>query len=466
MIRHSKIVQEEPIGMYVTDGPSIAKFPGQPSFWTSIKSNNYLPLLDLIHIKSVGEIKFTTGENVRDDVIVFNERTTTQRPTRHVMHKSKLDVTSNDLFAGGITMCLNFTRFNLTVVGPFGIPKMYRPLTSEKFIEFDGKLIFLTIHTLNSERSVYEQTGIYKYLESLKNKRTGSNSNKDREFNSLLNYVINNLESNTNLTDEIASDTLKVCTVFVVKEEDIFQGEKASELYIVNKGFLVTSNNVVDASPHPTFKDALMNDKGVLEAIKQHGIACFINDPDDLIGDRYFNFAGEVIKVPKIKSKEKVSGLYIGSLDAAKSFTIDNITELDKLDQNKYLYKSAEEALDGGDLKAKFMEESEMRKIIRGEEAQNSKLEYEAKFQKLEEEARKNKLLHEEEVRNLNLMLEKIKSETTAQKHSLDTESLYRKTQYETSKYSRDSVVETIKTVGAISALALGIFAVYSKYSK
>lgn len=466
MIRHSKIAHEEPIGMYVTDGPSIAKFPGQPSFWTSIKTNNYLPLLDFISIKSVGEIKFTTGENVKDDVIVYNERTTTQRPTRHVLHRSKLDVTSNDLFAGGITLCLNFTRFNLTVVGPFGLPKMYRPLTSEKLIEFDGKLIFLTIHTLNSERSVHEQTGIYKYLESLKNKRTGGNTQKEREYNSLLNYVINNLESNTNLTDEVASDTLKVCTVFVVKEEDIFQGEKASELYIPNKGFLVTSNNVLDASPHPTFKDAITNDKDVIEAIKQHGIACFINDPDDLIGDRYFNFAGEVIKVPKIKSREKVSGLYVGSLDASKSFTLENVTELDKLEQNKYLYKSAEEALDGGDLKSKFVEESELRKIIRTEEAQNSKLEYEARFQQLEEESRKSKLSHEEEVRNLNLQLEKVKSEGTVQKHTLDTESLYRKTQYEYGKYERDGFVETLKTVGAVAALALGIFTLYSKFSK
>lgn len=466
MKRKNRSAFEVPVGMYITDSCSIAKFNDTPSFWSSTKLNNYLPLLNVFILRDIGEIKFSTGLNVDNDVSVYNANTSSQRPTRGVMRSNKLDITSNDLFMGGITLCLNFTRFKLTVVGPFGIPKMYRPLESDKFQEFHGKVLFLTIHTLNSQKSIHDHWNVYNYLEQLKHRRTGSNGVKDKEFNGLIDYVINNLEANINVTDEILSNTIKVCTCYEVKEEEIFNGNEPGELYIPNKGVLITSNDVVTASPHPLFKEAITSDKGVLNAIKERGIACFIVDNENLIGERYFNFAGEVIQIPKVKSDTHANGLYIGSMDANKSFTVDNITSLDKLDENKYVYKSAEEALDGGDLKSKFMEDSELRKIIRAEEVQNTKLQFEVKYQELEEDARKNKIKHEEEIRALNLELEKTKALGNIQKHNLDTESLYRKTQYEYGKFDRDSFVETLKTIGAVAGLALGLFALYSKFSK
>lgn len=487
MNRKTKTVTEEPVAMYITDAGALSTFKGAPSFWSSLRDNRYFPLLDLISIKTTEEIRFTTGENISSDIRTYNEHTSSQRPSKNILNTARLNITSNDLFVGGIVICLNFTRYNVTIVSNSGMPKMYRPLENEKFSEYEGELVFFTIHTLNSPNSFRAVHGVHDYLQEIKKLRTGGSTQKEAEFNTLLDFVINNLQNDRNVTNGVMSDTIKVVTKYSIREEELIYQDKRSDVYLPCKGLLLSLNNSVEVSPHPLFKDAITNDKDVLEAIKAHGVACFIIDNEDLIGDRYFNFAGQVIKIPKIKSRDKLNGLYIGSIDGSKSFNTENLTDLDKIDQNKYVYKSAEEALDGADLKAKFMEESEMRKIIRAEEAQNSKLEFEARHRKLEEESRarvieieeaarrrvneleeesrKGKLQHEDELRKLTIQLERLKTDGNVQKHTLETESLYRKNQYEMGKYDRDSVIETIKTVGAVAGLALGVFALYSKFS-
>lgn len=477
MNRNNKKVIEEPVGMYITDAGTLGTFTGAPSYWSSLKENRYLPLLDLVSIKSNNELRFTTGENINDDIVAYNEHTSSQRPNRHILNTAKLNITANDLFVGGITICLNFTKYNVTIVSELGIPKMYKPLENEKFPEYDGEVVFFRIHTVNSPNSVKSVYGMTNYLETIRSHRGGGSSDKEREFTEILNFIINNLHSNKNVNDAIHSDTVKIVTTFMVREEELMLHGKRNDVYIQNKGLLLSLLNPVEVSPHPAFKDALTNDKDVLEAIKANGVACFIIDNDDSISDRYFNFAGQVIKIPKLKSKENVNGLYVGSIDSAKNFTMENLTDLEKIDQNKYVYRSAEEALDGADLKTKYMEESEMRKIIRAEEAQSSKLEFEERYRKLDEESRKrineleeesrqSKLKHDDELRKMNLQLERLKADGNVQKHGLETDTMYRKNQYESSKFERDNFIETIKTVGAIAGLALGVFALMSKFSK
>lgn len=470
---------EEPVAMYITDAGTIGNFTGAPSFWTTLRENRYFPLLDLIHIKSKSELRFTTGEGISNDLIAYNEHTSSQRLNRNIIQRSKLDITANDLFVGGITICLNFTKYNITVVSDFGIPKMFRPLDSDKFPEYDGELVFFRLHTLNSPQSVRNVHGQQNYLENIMADRTGTTSIKERESLGVIQFVLNNIHSNKSVSDAAISDTIKVATVFRLREEE-FQLRSTGEhkdVYVPNKGLLLSLNTPTGVDVHPSLREALTNDRDVLEAIKANGVSCFIIDNDDTIGDRYFNFAGQVIKIPKLKSKENVNGLYVGSIDSSKHFNVENITELDKIDQNKYVYKSAEEALDGADLKTKFMEESELRKIIRAEEAQNSKLEFEARYRKLdeesrakinelEEESRKSKLQHEDEVRKMNIQLERLKTDGTAQKHTLETETMFRKNQFEATKYERDNFIETIKTIGAVAGLALGVFALVSKFSK
>ena len=479
MTRTNKSVLEEPVAMYITDAGIIGNFTGAPSFWTSLKENRYFPLLDLISIKSKSELRFTTGEGISGDLIAYNEHTSSQRLSKAIINRSKIDVTSNDLFVGGIMMCLNFTKYNVTVVSDFGIPKMFRPLDSDNFPEYDGELVFFRIHTLNSPQSVRNVHGQQNYLENIFADRSGAVTPNERESVAVIQFVLNNLHSNKSVTDAAVSDTLKVVTVFKVREEE-FQLRSSGEhkdVYLHNKGLLLSLHTPTGVSVHPALKEALTNDRDVLEAIKANGVSCFIIDNDDAIGDRYFNFAGQVIKIPKLKSKENVNGLYVGSIDNSKHFSVENITDLDKIDENKYVYKSAEEALDGADLKTKYMEQSEMRKIIRAEEAQNSKLEYEARYRELdeksrarinelEEESRKSKLQHEDEIRKMSVQLEKLNTEGNAQKHNLETETMYRKNQFEATKYERDNFIETLKTVGAVAGLALGIFALMSKFSK
>ncbi len=481
-------ISEKPVAMYVTDAGTLTKHVGGASYWTTLKENKYIPLLSFIKLDSVNEFRFTTGENISSDIVSYNEHTSSQRPLPNILNNSRINVTANDLFVGGITMCLNFTKYCVTLVSSFGIPKMYRPLDNVKFPEYEGSLVFFTIHTVNSPQSVKNSFGYQNYLEKLYANRSGGHSLKDEEFSETLNFILNNLHNNRSITDTVASDTLKIATVITVSQEEFFYKKTKQDVYIQNKGILASLNSVVDVSPHPSFIDAVIDDKAILEGIRENGVSCFIVDNEDLIGDRYINFAGQVIKVPKHKNRDKVNGLYIGSLDSDKHFTTENLTSLDDLEQNRYLYKSAEEALDGGDLKKKFMEESELRKVIRAEEALNSKMAYEESYRKLEEKSRErildieersrvrineleeqariSKLEHEDQLRKFSIDSEKTKQVTGREKHKQETKSLKKKVRYEEDRYRRDSTVETIKTIGAIAALGLGIFALYSKFSK
>lgn len=477
MTSNNKQYYEEPVAMYITDAGTVMKNVGSPSFWSSLKDNRYFPILNLINLDPNNELKFTTGVVVDDDVTTYNHRVSSQRPNRQVMMRSRLDISTNDLFVGGIRLCLNFTKYTVTIVSESGIPKMYKPLQSQRFTEYDGELVFFTIHTLNSPYAISGVHGFNNYLENLSNRLAGTNNPKEKETLNILNFAINNLQHNRDINNEVASDTLKLVTMFSVREEELIFRDKKTELYIANKGLLISSDNIVATSPHPAFKDALIDDKGVLESIKANGVSCFIVDDGNLIGERYFNFAGEVIKIPKIESRDNPDGFYIVSIDADKKLNVNNIIPLSDIDENKYVYKSVEEARDGGDLRSKFMEESELRKIIRNEESLTSKLEYEEKLRQIEEssririnqledEARQNKLAYEGSIRDLGLELEKTKSESGQQKFKLENESMVRKNDYETGKFNRDSFVETLKTVGAVAGLALGLFALYTKFSK
>lgn len=481
-------VHETPVAMYVTDAGTLTKHSGGASYWTALKENRYIPLLSLIKLDCVNDFRFTTGENISDDILSYNSNTSSQRPLSNIIANNRIDISANDLFVGGILMCMNFTRYCVTLVSSTGVPKMYRPLESIKFPEYEGYLIFFTIHTVNSPVSIKNSFGFQNYIEKIYSARSSDNTAKDKELSEFLSFILNNLQGNRNITDSVISDTIKVVTAYQIHESEFLNRKQKQDIYIQNKGILASLDNVVDVSPHPLFNDAVIDDKTILEGIRDNGVSCFIIDNDDLIGDRYINFAGQVIKVPKHKSKSKVNGLYIGSLDGDKHFTLENLTSLEDLDDNKYIYKSYEQALDGGDLKTKFMEETELRRIIRNEEAQASKLEYEKAFRELEEKSRQrvlaieeqsknrvneleeqariSKLEYEKQLRDITLQIEQTKEKTTSVKHTLENKGMKKKAKYEEDRYQRDSVIETIKTVGAIAGLALGIFALYTKMTK
>lgn len=492
----------EPIGMYITDGTTLSHGGGAPSYWITHKQMPYLPILSCLHISTDNEIRLASGESISSDITSYNETYRLIKMDEDVVKKSKLDITSNDLFIGPIQIGLNFTGKRITVTDREGIPKSFAPLSFRGFSDLDGKFVIISVRTVNSTNSIHNQYGLTNYIKILKSKLAGKLDRRSIELHDVYDYILNchNSKSAGSILD--VSDTYKVAFMTIIDVDRHIQNtEGKSCLYLQNKDIEITYSDIINAPMHDMFTYNYSNDPVVMSNIRENGFSCFIVDNHDEIGERYINFAGEAKKVPKMKSNDKLSGFYSVSIDADKTMQLDNFTKMEDIDKVNYLYKSIEEATNGANIREQYSNEVEIQKLDKVSETIKLKSAYEARLIELEERRRKEEFEHKNRMaelaeierkrriesdelerkrtREFEEMMLKFKLQTEERKQRtedhkfnydanrfhMDNTSLYVKREYEQAKYERDSTIETIKTVGAIAGLIAGGYALYSKFS-
>lgn len=512
------------VGAYFTNDTTLSTSGVSQPHWFENKSESgfsYLPVLNCIKINGNEEFKFCADDG-GEGLTAYNANNRHMPLAADVVKSRKIDVTPNDLFCGDIDMILNFTDSSVNVVSDNYHAKEYAPIhRSQKFSDYEGGLIVLSLFTLNAPKRLYERYGYSNYFATLAKQYAGKPGPINLELFNTYDFLVKCLTQPGTSAVALA-DTVKVAKAYYLSPMAM-TFSKGPSLYFSSKRMLFSRDNPLTCAPHPEMSKDLRDDTGVIETIRANGVSCFIVDNDDALGDRYYNFAGVVTLVPKMKDKEKADGLYILPIDASKRVIADNIIPLDKVDESGFLFKSREEANTGADKRTQYKDDVEINKLNLTNETIELKRESEEKERsaaslvaqlrlesemamnamrlenertvsqmKLENERTRDadRLAHEREMSELRrgdakakrdadderarikTELEMRKQETEnarfyydMRKTNTDTSILGYKQDYEEGRYRRDGTVETIKTVGAITGLVLGGMMLYSKHN-
>jgi hypothetical protein len=493
----------EVVGMYITDTQNLNTNSGGSSHWMGNADMPYLPLLNYISIAPDDQVRLASAQGIGKDITTYNTHYGMRKFTNEVVKSSKLPVAMNDLLVGPVNLAFNFTERKLTLTSSSGIPKSFTPLSLDSLAQFKGKLILMSIHTLNSMESIEHQFGELKYIRTLRERLIGKADFASKELIDIYDYVIKCVGADKGLPAFALSDTYKVATMVAVDVEELVRKEGCDSIYLVGKRIDISLENIVKVSPHEALIQEYVQDKVVMDTIRANGFACYIVDTDSSIGERYMNLAGMVVKVPKLKDRDKVDGFFLMSLDANKRLSADNFTPLEEVKAGKlrFLYASIEEAEVGADMKNQYADQLEMLKLEKLSEGIALKSQHERDMRELEQLSRKRsndieqehrarineldaqrlkmneedtrrKLDFEETVRQMKADSESKKQATEFSKfnfdqnrYQMDNSSLFMKRNYEEGKYERDSTIETIKTVGAVAGLIAGGYVLFKKFS-
>ena len=487
------------IGMYLSDHGSV--YSNDKTTFIDSELSDYIPILNFIEINHKKEVTFANGINKNQEVVTYNKSTSNRSFREDVIRRDFLDVTENDLFVGPITIFLNFTNYNITVIDKNEFRKTFVPIRNKHLEKFEGKFIIFYLRTLNTPKLIQNISGCTNYLESLTDKFKNCNASNIEEMKRVIKYAADRW-SETNIFNAASmSNSLKIATIVEVSETE-FINNKNNTLYLINQELVVTLDNIIEADSHPHTTNSLLTNPGISKEVRKNSFTCYIVDNNDKISDRYVNIAGTVKKINKIKDPNLIDGLYIITVDSDGKTHNEILCKLEDIDNNKYVYKSIEEANIGADLKTQYKDNVEIAKteleVNKVTEA-NKGLETKAKYELIikEQEAKLKEYLTElERVRNefkLNLeafkakeekeltekkyMLDKLKMEDEIRAirerrdyesylRELDRRNYFIKQNYEEIKYQRDSFVEGLKTIGAVAGVLATGFLIYNKIAK
>lgn len=497
-----KFIKPQILGLYLSDTQDIYN-NNSIKCVVNPKSVGYLPIIEYVTLNRQEEVRFVDGMNKNNEVITYNRHTSSQSLDRNAILKGRIDVSANALLATPVVICLNFTNYNVTFSTPGDHRVTFSPIESSRFEEYDGKILFFSLMVLNNPKQIRDINGYANYLETLIEKYSKEVINKNEEMIELLSYVNDNLHTVelTNKLDRL--NGIKVSTLIEV-DIDFLLSDQEKTLYIENKKWLITLEDIVNAPIHPESSNLLLHGDTAKE-IKDNSVVCYIVDNEDLISDRYINFAGCVQRVPKIKNPALPNGLYMINKTEEK---INNqlVIKLEDIDTSQFIFKSREEALEGADVSKKYKDELqqkqaelELERLKKQQEVIESKSEAEKIVHSLKTalaeqqleltrqqhetdmlykaKLREQELAFEQRIRELKESIDKRKLDHETHslqnkenhdyfKYRLDRETSYVKSQYESQKYERDSTLETIKTIGGIAGLLAGGFVLYGKLAK
>lgn len=479
MVRESRNITESPIGLYVTDASNFSGLRPETSHIKETGSvERFTPILDLFNPSGKPELRFASSSGfAQNDIRTDNETDPTRRLDESIRSVKTLSTHANDLFLGGVQIVLNFTKHTVTIIDPLGISKKFVSLESKRFEDYKGCLVFVTIRSLNNPEFMERGSDGRDYLTRIADALPGNDPDKEKEIRDICGYVSWYFKSTKGVDRATMSRTVKVVSVAMIDETELTRRGEPVEIYVRNKQILITTANLDNPIVHPIYTGVGMDDQVVLEALREHGVSCYIVDNKDLLSPRYMNFAGRVFEIPKIKDLNQPEGLHVVSISKDTPLNTDNITKLEDIDSSPYIYKSHEAALTGADMKAQYTEKMDMLRQKLTYDAQQQKLEFDRREEefKLEqrrreaefkEEERRKDAEHEHALKALNKSLEETKAKGAERKWEMDDIAMERKNHYEHMKYERDTTIETLKTVGAVAAVGLTIYTVYSKFNK
>jgi hypothetical protein len=260
-------------------------------------------------------------------------------------------------------------------------------------------------------------------------------------------------------------------------------------MYVTNKDIVISKADYLSAPAHPFGTDTLVVDK--YKALIDHGgslsMMIEIIDNNGQISDRFFNLAGELHLVRPRVDRDRVDGVYFGTVKVSGGVpsVVTEIIDLEEAQSRLGLFRTREDAISFGDVEGKRKEEmqrlsmeSTKQKLINDAQLHDfniEKMSMANEFAMLEINHKKELLETNKSLEQAKLELEKSKLESAEldiihkrEKSELEHKLLERKDHYEDRSHRRDDYYEErshgrkdtseiIKFIpGAIALVALG----------
>jgi hypothetical protein len=197
----------------------------------------------------------------------------------------------------------------------------------------------------------------------------------------------------------------------------------------------------------------------------------YIIDNDDVLSDRYHNLYGETVKVPKFKSNNGImNGLYIVTIQDDFSIKVDTYYKIEEIDSVNFIYKTKEEAETGANKLDLLNNELKEKELAMQHNLIIAKENYEKTIHNLKLENEKIKSEYEikakEDELKFNEIKRKLEQMSISDKIYYDRNHYKIKNDYEEESYRRDSFIESLKTVAALSGIVTTGFLLYRQLTK
>jgi hypothetical protein len=472
--------------MYLSDELDLYNNNSTKSIHTG-EFNHYLPVLSLLRFNVRDEIALVNGRNKQEEVVAYNRNTSSKSLSKEVCLEKRFDITQNDILLGPMNLVFNLTDHNVTIIAPGELRKTYRPIESKKLEDLYGKLIIMTIYTFNNPYMISDLTGYSDYFENYLNLYKGRGNKNLEEIIQILEFLKENwcrFKVNA-IPDARNQNSIKVVSMVEVDEGELLTAEH-NRLFCPERNLTITLENIIDTPEHPGTQNVIAN-SDVKTHLRNNSFVCYIVDNNDAISDRYINVAGAVKRINKIKNPNMINGLYL--INTGDNGTNNEIIcKLDEIDDNDYVYRSMEEANAGADIRKQYMDSIEQSRaeieslrikhanegIVLKSKHEKDTLEIKNTYDKMMKE---QSLLFESQLHELKKNMETFKNNNEREsltkkgefesfKYDIDRKSNVSKSEYEERKYTRDSTVETLKTIGSVVGLVAGGVVMYSKFAK
>lgn len=399
--------------------------------------------LNFMTTQSMG-LKFYNKADVKDTV----ETTENRFNGTYTCKGGLIPILQNDLTLGKVRMVLNFSGYDLVFHMPDGSLKLFPSMEyKEQLQHYRGCVVIMEMTAHNTIDLVAERTGVVNYMDAMLYDAKTMNVEKSLVYREVVQHLSKLYERN----DEVfggKSNSIKVVTGLVITA-DLFTHDEQVLLSAMDNILISTDlSSVTKVGTNPYCKDNI-DIPAKIKDVSKEAVTVYIVDNRDMIGDRFYNLAGEVRKIPKIKDGNLVDGLYF----LTDGSSIDNKlhTALHELDKCEFIYKSVEDAVDGSNLTMRSKAELERLKMQMDSERLAEEAKHRRELLDLEAKRQADKLEYER-------MLNDIKFERERELSDMDMRSRRYKHEIDEIKYVRESNTEMIKTVGAAMGVLSGIY--------
>jgi hypothetical protein len=245
-------------------------------------------------------------------------------------------------------------------------------------------------------------------------------------------------------------------------------------IYVNNKSLVVSIRSLADLEEHPALTDThpLVH---VKERVENNLYGVLLVDNHSQFSERFAFLFGDVIKISPIQDPTRADGLYIfGKVDGVPT---KNYLSPDELNACKYIWKSREAAMSGGDVASELgkalaeaqhknkMEEARMkaREIELSTALNNSKMKQDELKLALETSLSTIKIKEAELSARLNERKYQYEDVSRIRQDYYDSKLKERSDHYDELSKRRSSTMEVVKTTGAVVAALAGITLVVAK---
>ena len=448
--------------------------------------DGYYPIVEQFSILPTSRITFRNEENYSKN-IETHDRQNTNKTLRFGdgRNNNKIDVTDGDIIIGGQTLILNFTKFSVTVFDKNNIETLIQPINAGELNDkYGGKIIVIQLNILptpSNQSKITKREGENYLVDSLNYHNFNPNTANDLPINTVTDslkvrhfakeawtYFIKN-DSDTRV------NSLKVVTMGVI-DYRIFDNDathKEENVLFTNIGLLFSKQSDCSSLYNPSADNIF--DLSELKKLVLPGTPfIYIVDNFNEVSDRWYWFAGEAYKVPKVKDHPRdKNGLYVCVFTENCGIRHLSFCELGDIDKLTFISKDQETAKLGAD-RTKIREQ-----MIEEQRTELQLTELDKKRENLEKEHQLKQIISDLQAQN-----EELKLKQTQFKADIERESLFDKTRYERYgndmkqhfderkyarddvRYERDSTLEVFKTIAAVAGVAATGFVIMKQLGK